>query len=624
MKHLEAPMNINMNFYSYLHKQIPILIFISVTMGPIYVYASWIFTKSLDAMLLWLAILLVFSLYGHKLYKNYRSKSVTFQEKDDWFLKARLFLFSYFSMWTVVFIFSVDSNITHMHYVAVAAQLGIIVVSATFLVSQRTLAIFTLASLATPLIIYFILIGEFYSYLLAFFTFVLSGVLMYSTLNTNKYIEKNRFRAYHDYLTHLGNRHFFIELLQDNIYSQTKEQEYSAIILIDLDNFKTVNDSLGHDIGDLLLIEVASRIQKLCTEQYAYAARLGGDEFCILSATFKTHKECTWGTIELAKELLSVIKNIYNIEENSIYISASMGISIIDNSNIDASTFLKEADIAMYEAKLHGRNRFMFFNKELSDKANKKLEIDRLLHFALANNEIYLMYQPQVNAYSQIVGCEVLVRWNNPVLGVVPPDAFIPVAEMSGFVLQLGRYILEESFKTLKEWSQKGIHLEQFSINISMKQIVHVSFVEEVQMLVKKYLDESLCSKLMFEITESSVADDIEELIATMRELQKIGIRFSMDDFGTGYSSLSYLQKLPIYELKIDQSFLVHLDAQEEHKTMVLTILSIAKALKLSVVAEGVEYLSQKEFLVQSECDILQGYLFSKPVLKEDFMRLLL
>jgi diguanylate cyclase (GGDEF)-like protein len=593
-------------------------------MAPIYIYASWIFTKSLDNAFLWLSLVFVLSLFGYKLHKDYTAKNLNLQEKDDWFLKARLFLFSYFSMWTIMFITSVDSNIVQMHYIAVAAQLGIIVVSATLLVSQRALALFTLASLTVPLVIYFILIGEFYSYLLVFFSLVMGGVLTYSTLNTNRYIEKSRFQAYNDYLTHLGNRHFFIELLQDSINSQEKYQEYSAIILLDLDNFKTVNDSLGHDIGDMLLIEVAKRIQELCIDHYAYAARLGGDEFCILTPAFRTNQECVESTMELAKELLYTIKNTYNIEENSIYISASMGISIIDNPDIDANTFLKEADIAMYESKLHGRNRFMFFNKELSDKANKKLEIDRLLHFALTNDEIYLMYQPQVNANSNIVGCEVLVRWNNEVLGFVPPDAFIPIAETSGFVLQLGRYILEESFKTFKEWSQKGINLEQFSINISMKQILHASFVEEVQSLVKKYLNASLCSKLIFEITETSVAEDVEKLIATMHELQKLGIKFSMDDFGTGYSSLSYLQKLPIYELKIDQSFLVHLDGHEQNKTMVLTILSIAKALKLSVVAEGVEHLSQKEFLVENNCDILQGYLFSKPVLKEDFMRLLL
>jgi EAL domain-containing protein (putative c-di-GMP-specific phosphodiesterase class I) len=277
----------------------------------------------------------------------------------------------------------------------------------------------------------------------------------------------------------------------------------------------------------------------------------------------------------------------------------------------------------MYEAKLQGRDGITLFNNELSQKIEKKLEIERLLHFALDKNEIYLMYQPQVDRSFKIIGCEVLVRWKNEKLGEISPAEFIPISENSGLIIELGKYILEESFKTFKEWSASGIILEQFSINISMRQLFSSSFIQEVQELVKKYLNENLCTKVIFEITETSVADNVEKLILIMQEVKKLGIKFSMDDFGTGYSSLSHLRRLPINELKIDKSFLVHLDDDEQNKIMIQTILNIAKSLKLSVVAEGVESRYQQEFLVLNNCDILQGYLFSKPVLKEEFVKLL-
>jgi diguanylate cyclase (GGDEF)-like protein len=564
------------------------------------------------------------SLYGYKLYKDYTDKNLNLQEKDEWFIKSKFFIYIYFSLWTMMFLISVYSNVIELHYIAIATQIGAAVVSAAILVSQRQLLVFTLVSLMFPLVVYFVIIGEPYSYLLAFFSFVLGGVLIYSSLNTNRYLLKSRFQSYHDYLTQLGNRYYFSELLQDAIKTQEKTQEFISLILIDLDNFKTVNDSLGHEIGDKLLAQVASRMNMFCVQENSYIARLGGDEFCILSATYKTRAECVHSAQNFSRLLLSAIKDTYYIEDHHLYISASIGISIIDNPHVDANIFLKEADIAMYEAKLQGRDGITLFNNELSQKIEKKLEIERLLHFALDKNEIYLMYQPQVDRSFKIIGCEVLVRWKNEKLGEISPTEFIPISENSGLIIELGKYIVEESFKTLKEWSESGIILEQFSINISMRQLFSFSFIQEVQELVKKYLNDNLCTKVIFEITETSVADNVEKLILIMQEVKKLGIKFSMDDFGTGYSSLSHLRRLPINELKIDKSFLVHLDDDDEqNKIMIQTILNIAKSLKLSVVAEGVESRYQQEFLVLNNCDILQGYLFSKPVLKEEFVKLL-
>jgi diguanylate cyclase (GGDEF)-like protein len=617
-------MTVNMNFYDFIHKQIIILILLTLASAPGYVFISLVYSLPLFAPSLWMLFVLLMSLYGYKLYKDYTDKNLNLQEKDEWFIKSKFFIYIYFSLWTMMFLISVYSNVIELHYIAIATQIGAAVVSAAILVSQRQLLVFTLVSLMFPLVVYFVIIGEPYSYLLAFFSFVLGGVLIYSSLNTNRYLLKSRFQSYHDYLTQLGNRYYFSELLQDAIKTQEKTQEFISLILIDLDNFKTVNDSLGHEIGDKLLAQVASRMNMFCVQENSYIARLGGDEFCILSATYKTRAECVHSAQNFSRLLLSAIKDTYYIEDHHLYISASIGISIIDNPHVDANIFLKEADIAMYEAKLQGRDGITLFNNELSQKIEKKLEIERLLHFALDKNEIYLMYQPQVDRSFKIIGCEVLVRWKNEKLGEISPTEFIPISENSGLIIELGKYIVEESFKTLKEWSESGIILEQFSINISMRQLFSFSFIQEVQELVKKYLNDNLCTKVIFEITETSVADNVEKLILIMQEVKKLGIKFSMDDFGTGYSSLSHLRRLPINELKIDKSFLVHLDDDDEqNKIMIQTILNIAKSLKLSVVAEGVESRYQQEFLVLNNCDILQGYLFSKPVLKEEFVKLL-
>ena len=229
------------------------------------------------------------------------------------------------------------------------------------------------------------------------------------------------------------------------------------------------------------------------------------------------------------------------------------------------------------------------------------------------------MYQPQLNAKKEVAGCEVLVRWNNEKLGEIGPDDFIPISEQTGYIIELGYYIIEESFKTLCDWDEKGLDVKQMSINISMRQFFHSSFIHDVENLCSKYLSKKLSSKIVFEMTETSVAEDIDKLISSMNILKGLGIRFSMDDFGTGYSSLSYLRQLPIDELKIDKSFIMGLDDTKDGRVMVKTILNIAKNLNLTIVAEGIEEESQQEFLIEEECDILQGYYFSRPIHKDAF-----
>jgi len=518
-----------------------------------------------------------------------------------------------------MFVIYVSRDNVDLHYLALFTQLGVSVVATTILVSEKRLAILILISSMLPITIYLILVGEFYSYVIAALTLVLAWVLYYGSRNTYNYLKRNHAQAYKDYLTKLGNRRHFIDLLEDAIKIQKNSNRYMFLILIDLDHFKTINDALGHDIGDKLLVEVSQRMQKLTKLNNGHISRLGGDEFCILSSELKTIDECRRSAEKFAHELLGAIKETYIIEDHHLYISASIGVSIIDKPTVTASTLIKEADIAMYEAKAKGRDSVILFNDELSVRVERKLDIERLLHFAIENKEISLMYQPQLNSKAEVIGCEVLARWNSEQLGAISPDEFIPICENTGIIIELGYYILEEAFKTLREWDSMGIELEQFSINISMRQIFHTTFTDDVLRLCKRHLSGDLSSKIIFEMTETSVAEEMNIIIAKMHRLKECGIRFSMDDFGTGYSSLSYLRQIPIDELKIDKSFIFELSASSQSKNLVRTIVNIAKNLNLKIVAEGVESELQNEFLLRENCDIFQGYYFSKPLSKSGF-----
>jgi len=616
----------NMHFYDFMHKQILVVIALFAGTGMGYLYIGWLYSSSLLPELLWFSLVLVLSYWGYRLHRSFVDNDFNMQQKEQWLDQLRYFLFSYFSVWTIMFLIYTSRSDIDLHYVAIATQLGVTVVSTTILASQKKLAAFTLVTLMLPLTIYFIFVGEFYSYLLAFFTVVLGGVLLYAAHNTFNYLIKSQYQAYHDPLTLLGNRRYFIELLNDAMKSQKQDHKHIYLILIDLDHFKTINDTLGHDIGDVLLRQAAERMLSLSKEHKNFVSRLGGDEFCILSSSYTTEKECFHHASQFAEKLLASIRESYHIEEHYLYISASIGVSIISNPKMEASTFIKEADIAMYEAKGKGRNGIIFFNETLAKDVEWKLEIERLLHFSLQKNEISLTYQPQYDLEKEIIGCEVLARWDNETLGEISPTEFIPIAEKTGFIIELGSYILKEAFLTLKRWEEWGVSLQQMSINVSMRQLFHYNFIQNVKQLCDLYLTEEQRSKIVFEITETSVAEDINKLISNMKILQNFGIRFSMDDFGTGYSSLSYLRQLPINEIKIDKSFIseLHHLEHDEDKCFVETIFTIAKNLKLKIVAEGIENEEQYRFIVDQKCDILQGYYLSGALDNEAFETLFL
>lgn len=610
--------NENLSFYKFMHKQIIIIIALNIATAPGYLLMGYLYTSMVYESLWVVLMTIILPVYGYTLYKQF-SADMTIAKKEIWLSKVRYFMFVYSAAWTLMFIYYISSDNLEMHYITIATQIGTSTVAAVLLASQRKLFLFTVIVLMLPLVVYFLIVGQVFSYILAFFTVVLATVLLYAAKNTNDYIVKSNYQAYHDQLTKLGNRRYFLEILESSV--REFGNKYSYLLLIDLDYFKTVNDTLGHDIGDELLREVARRMEKISSEYGSSVARLGGDEFCVLSSTYANEEACLNSAKRFAEKLLSEIKKTYTIMGNHLYISASIGVSVVNNRNVNAAEFLKEADMAMYEAKYHGRDGIIVFSDDLYALVQDKLEIERLLYFAIEKDEISLNYQPQVDVTGQIVGCEALVRWNNDKLGAIGPDVFIPIAENTGYIIELGEYILKESFKTINEWSKNSLDIKTVSINISMRQILNKDFVSTVVKLFDHYIEPDCNIGIIFEITETTSSDDLSSLKETIKRLKEYGIAFSIDDFGTGYSSISYLSEISLIELKIDKTFVDKI-SEAKQKLLIKLIVDIAKSLNLTVVAEGVETVYQKELLEEMDCDLYQGYLFSKPITKEEIEKL--
>ncbi len=605
-------------FYDFLHRQIPVFIVLSLFPGLGYLFLGWLNDIFVPAFV-WYLLVIVASLWGYRLYRALDFDAMSESRRDRWYRQCTWFFYVFFLLWPLIFLLYVGQDAYKLHYIAIFTEIGASVVAASLLSSDRRLYRPTLFILMVPLIVYFFFIGEWYGYVLTIFACTLTWVLLYAAASSHDLLMKAYHQATHDGLTSLYNRQYFIEHLQQRMNSLSESGEFSYLLLIDLDHFKTVNDSLGHDVGDQLLQDVVARLQQQLPAGDVLA-RLGGDEFIITGGDFADRAACARAALELSESLIARLKQTYVVDKHHLYISASIGVSIISRRGANAGTFIKEADIAMYEVKAKGRDGVFMFNEEMSARVESRLEIERLLHFALASAEITLHYQPQLDRAGRVVGAEALARWNNATLGAVSPAQFIPIAEQTGLIVELGNHILESAFVTLREWHDAGIALDQFSINISMRQFTHHDFEARVEALVQRHLDAGLCRKLMFEITESIVAEDINRVILVMNRLKQLGIRFSMDDFGTGYSSLSYLNRLPLDEIKIDRAFVCVLGREEEGRAMVVTILNMANTLKLKVVAEGVETVEQLDFLMQHDCQLFQGYYYAKPLTKDQFV----
>ena len=437
--------------------------------------------------------------------------------------------------------------------------------------------------------------------------------------------------AYLDSLTQLPNRRRIIEELERQYSSNNSGSPDIALLFLDLDGFKHINDTMGHEIGDEVLIAVAKRLKHTlrATDTINYVAdgyeaihynlaRLGGDEFTVLLRGIKKRDDAE----RVAERILHAFNNSFNIADKELTIGISIGIAIAEESGENAAELLKSADIAMYDAKMQGKNTYRFFSRTSAVKSLKAMEIKEELHRAINNNELKLAYQPQVCAKSgKLVGCEALLRWYHPVKGWIRPDVFVPIAEESGLIVPLGRWVMLEACHQIREWQLMGYQVPRVSVNVSCVQFAR----DNIHQLVLDCLAETGIGAeyLAVEVTESSIMQGVDSIVQ-LEKIQSADVRIALDDFGTGYSSLSALRGLPINELKIDRSFIMDLSNGTDGKAIVSAIIAMAHRLGLEVVAEGVETEQELAFLRRRETDIIQGYYFSKPLMKNDFADYLL
>jgi len=417
-----------------------------------------------------------------------------------------------------------------------------------------------------------------------------------------------KFLADHDSLTGLLNRSSLMNLLTLRIAQASQDGRQLCLLFIDLDRFKQVNDTLGHDIGDRLLITMAQRMRHFLRHDDV-AARLGGDEFVVLLDNVTSPSIVG----DIAWRLIAGIAAPVTLDNQEMFVTASIGIACYPSDGEDAATLLKNADIAMYRAKERGRNLFQFFSKEMNSQALEKLHLENSLHRALERNEFELYYQPQICIESErVIGAEALLRWRHPVQGLIAPDTFIPLAEQSGMIVSIGNWVLETACLQARAWLDAGYHFERVSVNLSARQFSCEELVETIETaLVVSGLPPA---HLELEITESAIVYNPQEAILLLHKLRDMGITLSIDDFGTGYSSLATLKQFPVQCLKIDRSFISGTPHNSDDIAITEAIIAIAQKMKLKVVAEGVETPAQLDYLRQAGCRLVQGYLFSKPL----------
>ena len=446
-------------------------------------------------------------------------------------------------------------------------------------------------------------------------------LLVVFMVDQTKYKEseaKIRYLARYDTLTGLPNRSQLVERLQQAISSSKKTGLWGAVLLIDLDNFRILNDSLGHNIGDLLLKSVAKRLANHIRAKDT-AARLGGDEFVVLLEGLGTTPRNAAALVEVRGiELLEVLNRPFRLDSHEYHNTASIGISMFDGDIVHVEELFKQAELAMYQAKNNRSSNLRFFHSHMQDAATNRLDLESELRKAIQGKELYLHYQAQVDMDRRIVGAEALLRWEHPDKGPISPTRFIPLAEETGLILPLGRWLLDEACAQLKRWEEDPAARDLvLAINISAKQFRQPDFTHDIREALNKHGVNP--ARLKLELTESMLFEHVEETIQTMSALKAIGVKFALDDFGTGYSSIQYLKHLPLDELKIDQSFIRDITSSKNDETIVHTVIAMAEALKLGVIAEGVETAEQMHLLMSLGCERFQGFLFGKPLAAEHF-----
>ncbi len=442
-----------------------------------------------------------------------------------------------------------------------------------------------------------------------------------SMLRTIRYaVERKRselrlnYLAQYDPLTEIPNRQYFQDQLERATARARREAKKIALMFLDLDQFKVVNDTLGHKAGDDLLREMAKRLRK-CIRGGDVVARLGGDEFAVLL-------EGLGGALEaevVAKGILNVVAEPFNVDGREIQVTTSIGITVYPNDNSNVETLVKNADIAMYQAKEKGRNNFKFFTEDMHRELMEYHDLEQDIRDAISREAFSIVYQPKVNLVSRkLEGLEALLRWNCPDRGAVSPAEFIPIAEQSGHIVPLGYWVFNEVCRTINRWQAAGMPVVPVSVNVSARQFEKPEFFKRVSEILRRHAIEP--GLVEIELTEGMLMRDIDNAQRILQQLKNIGVRVSIDDFGTGHSCLNYLRRFPIDVLKIDKSFIDDVDGTEDSAIIIEAIISLAKSLHLDTVAEGVENRQQLNFLVERGCVVAQGFLFGQPLLEREVL----
>ncbi|HAU1151428.1 TPA: EAL domain-containing protein [Legionella pneumophila] len=424
------------------------------------------------------------------------------------------------------------------------------------------------------------------------------------------------YQANHDFLTGLPNRTALYDRLDHAINYCKRLNTTLSVLFLDIDNFKLINDSLGHDAGDILLYEFSMRL-KGCIRHSDTVARFGGDEFVLLLMTTEPKD-----VILVAQNILKVVAQPIKLLTQEVIVTTSIGVSLFPKDGLDASTLLKNSDTAMYLAKKEGRNNFQFYNNSINEQSLKRLEIQTQIHNALKNNEFFIFYQPIYNLRSgELVGAEALIRWGHPAIGLLTPDEFIPIAEETGLINQVGEWVLRNACIQNKTWQLMGLPHISISVNVSWRQLKNGNFIEIAESVLKESrLDPQY---LEIEFTESTMMQKSTPIDSTLIKISKLGIKMAIDDFGTGYSNLSYLKTFPVNKLKIDRSFIQNCTTNPNDASIVEAIIAMAHSLELKVLAEGVDTIDKAFFMHQHGCDEVQGFLYGLPVKADKFVKLM-
>ena len=586
-------------------------------------YLLWDVTGH-EAVLAWLALVCLVSLARLWQYRHFRLRGPRDDEAEHWWRQALWSGVLSALAWATasLFLFPAHSLLHQLFFSFLVA--GISAGAVTTLSSVFPAILFFLLADLLPLSWRFLALDDARAHLIGAMIALLMLMLLLAARQLNRMIvetltmrsekfkaeETIRHQALYDELTDLPNRRLLNRRLEREITRSRRHAHLGAILFLDLDYFKNVNDSLGHAVGDKLLQQVAERLKNRVRNEDT-VSRLGGDEFIILLTEIGENRDQALNHVHaFASDLQRLLQEPFRVEGHTLHIAASIGIVLFPLDESTPGDLLKQADVAMYQAKEEGRDGFCLFHPGMQDALEARLKIQRGLRRALAEEQLALYYQPQVDMHGRILGAEALLRWQHPRLGLVSPARFIPIAEETGLIYRLGDWVLTtacEHIRRLSDTSPMTI-----SINISPKQFQEANFVAHLKEVVKKSgIDPAL---LHLEITEGTVLDNVEQTIAHMEALKSFGIRFSIDDFGTGHSSLAYLKRLPIEALKIDRSFVLDVISDRNDAVLVETIIVMARHLGLEVIAEGVETREALDFLARHGCRKFQGYLFSRPV----------